>query len=66
MSQPILERPERAWAAAERAVLRRLSSPERVQAWLDELPYRAEESTACPRTVLRERLANSCGWTHAR
>jgi hypothetical protein len=48
----------RAWTHAERAVLRRLSSPERIQAWLDELPYRAEESTACPRTVLRERLAN--------
>jgi hypothetical protein len=47
-----------AWTRAERAVLARLSSPERIQAWLDALPYRAEESTACPRTVLRERLAN--------
>ena len=50
--------PERRWTRAERAVLRRLSSPERVQAWLDELPYRADESVACPRTVLGERLAN--------
>lgn len=47
-----------AWTRAERAVLRRLSTPERIQAWLDRLPYRAEESTASPRTVLRERLAN--------
>ena len=52
------ERFRSAWTGAERAVLRRLSTPERLQAWLDELPYRAEESTACPRTVLRERLAN--------
>ncbi len=58
MSRHIPDRSNHAWAAAERAILRRLSSPERVQAWLDELPYRAEESTACPRTVLRERLAN--------
>jgi hypothetical protein len=46
------------WTRAERAALARLSSPERVQRWLDGVPYRAEESTACPRTVLRERLAN--------
>jgi hypothetical protein len=48
----------RAWTPAERAALRRLSSPRRIQAWLDGLPYRAGESTASPRTVLRERLAN--------
>jgi hypothetical protein len=46
------------WTRGERAVLRRLSSPARIQAWLDGVPYRAGESTACPRTVLRERLAN--------
>jgi len=47
-----------AWTRAERAELARLSSPQRIQAWLDGVPYRADESTACPRTVLRERVAN--------
>jgi hypothetical protein len=48
----------RAWSRPERVQLARLRSPERVQVWLDEVPYRPEESTACPRRVLRERLAN--------
>jgi hypothetical protein len=46
------------WTAGERAALRRLRTPIKIQEWLDDLPYRPEESTACPRRVLAERLAN--------
>ena len=47
-----------AWTAAERAFLRRLSSPARIQDFLDGLAYRAEDRPASPRGVLEERRAN--------
>ncbi len=47
-----------AWTRDELALFRRLSSPARVQEWLDGLEYRAEERAACPRHVIRERRAH--------
>jgi hypothetical protein len=46
------------WTKPELAALRRLSSPERIQAWLDRLAYRAEDAAVCPRKVLVERRAH--------
>jgi hypothetical protein len=46
------------WTAAERAVLRSLSSPARIQGFLDELAYRTEDEPASPRRVLAERRAH--------
>jgi hypothetical protein len=52
------------WTAAERAVLARLSTPERIQRFLDEeLAYNHEregETCRSPRAVLRDRTAH-CG-----
>jgi hypothetical protein len=47
-----------AWTRGERALLRRLSTPARIQEYLDGLQYRAEERAACPRNVLVERRAH--------
>lgn len=46
------------WTKSELATLRRLSTPARVQRFLDDLAYRAEDAAACPRQVLRERRAH--------
>jgi hypothetical protein len=46
------------WTKAELAILRRLSTPERIQGFLDGLAYRAEDAAACPRQVLVERRAH--------
>jgi hypothetical protein len=46
------------WTKTELATLRRLSTPARVQRFLDDLAYRAEDAAACPRQVLRERRAH--------
>jgi len=55
-----MRRPSRTetWSPAERAALRRLSSPARIQAFLDELAYRTEDEPAAPRRVLAERRAH--------
>jgi hypothetical protein len=50
--------PRGAWTKQERAVLRRLSTPARIQEWLDAIPYRPEDDPGCPRRVLEERRAN--------
>jgi hypothetical protein len=50
--------PADAWTRAEFAVLRRLSTPARVQDFLDALAYRAEDDPGSPRRVLVERRAN--------
>jgi len=44
--------------ASDRALLRRLDSPGRIQGFLDGLTYRAEDQAACPARVLRERRAH--------
>jgi hypothetical protein len=46
------------WTRGERALLRRLSTPAKVQEFLDRLTYRSEERAACPRRVLEERRAH--------
>jgi hypothetical protein len=51
-------RPAPAWSRAERAALRRLSTPRRIQDFLDGLAYRSEDRPASPRGVLAERRAH--------
>ena len=46
------------WTKAEQRVLRRLSTPERIQRFLDGLAYRTEGEAVCPRQVLVERRAH--------
>ena len=46
------------WTPSERAALRRLSTPARIQAFLDGLDYRTEDEPASPRRVLAERRAH--------
>lgn len=46
------------WSPAERTALRRLSSPARIQGFIDELAYRTEDQPAAPRRVLAERRAH--------
>jgi len=46
------------WTRAELAFFRRLSTPERIQQFLDGLTYRAELEPACPRGVIVERRAH--------
>ena len=43
------------WTKAELATFRRLSTPERIRRYLDDLDYRAEDAAVCPRKVLVER-----------
>lgn len=54
---PPLATPGR-WTVAERAFLRKLSTPARIQEFLDGLSYRAEDRPASPRGVIEERRAN--------
>ncbi len=44
--------------ADQQQVLRPLTSPFRVQAFLDEIPYSADPFNRCPRRVLEDHLAN--------
>src|SRR5512138_3329900 len=46
------------WTPSERAFLRRLSTPARIQSFLDDLAYRTEDQPAAPRRVLAERRAH--------
>jgi len=50
--------PGGAWTRAERAFLRKLSTPARIQEFLDGLAYRPEDRPAAPRGVIEERRAN--------
>jgi hypothetical protein len=50
--------PTSRWTRPELAVLRRLTRPALVQAFVDGLAYRAEDDPGCPRRVLAERRAN--------
>jgi hypothetical protein len=49
---------DNAWTKGELALLRPLSSPARIQAYLDGLTYRPEDDPGCPRRVMEERKAN--------
>jgi hypothetical protein len=46
------------WTPAERTVLRSLSTPARIQGFIDTLAYRTEDEPAAPRRVLAERRAH--------
>jgi hypothetical protein len=46
------------WSPAERALLRRLDTPARIQGFIDELAYRTEDEPASPRRVIAERRAH--------
>jgi hypothetical protein len=53
--------PSHDFTAAERAVFRRLTTPEKIQRYLDELPYNKEphgDTCLSPRRVLRDRTAH--------
>jgi hypothetical protein len=53
--------PQNAFTPAERAVFRRLKSPEKIQQFLDDLGYNKEPhgpTCSSPRTVLRHRTAH--------
>jgi len=45
-------RPADPWTRAERALLARLDSPARIQAWLDSVPYNPAEGSRSPRSVM--------------
>ena len=44
--------------SAERRILERLTTPNKIQIFLDEIDYSIEETNRCPLQVLRERMAN--------
>jgi hypothetical protein len=48
----------RGWSSAERRVLARLTSPWKVQEFLDGVPYSTEPVYRSPRSVLRDRVAH--------
>jgi hypothetical protein len=50
--------PRDRWTAGELSILRRLSSPSRIQDFVDALAYRREDDPGSPRRVLEERRAN--------
>ena len=50
--------PPTSWTKGERAVLAKLSTPARIQEWIDGLTYRAEEHAGSPRRVIQERRAH--------
>lgn len=49
---------DRSLTSAERALLRRLTTPLKIQAFLDSLTYSAEERYRCPLTVVRDRVGH--------
>jgi len=44
--------------SSERRILARLTTPNKIQNFLDEIDYSIEETNHCPLNVLRERIAN--------
>jgi hypothetical protein len=53
-----LEEFERALSSAERRVVLRMTTPERIQAYLDDIAYSGDAFYRCPLRVLRERRAH--------
>jgi hypothetical protein len=49
---------ERALSLRERRLLRSLTSPAKIQTFLDSIPYSAESRDRCPLSVLRDRKAH--------
>jgi hypothetical protein len=52
---PGLEALEHSLTPSERKLISRLTTPFKIQAFLDEIPYSGEERYRCPLTVLRDR-----------
>jgi hypothetical protein len=46
------------WTAAERKLLRQLGTPDRIQSFLDSIPYSADPTYRSPRSVMRDRTAH--------
>ncbi len=55
---PILETFDQALTKSERRVISELSTPMRIQSFLDRLPYSLEKEYRCPLRVLREQTAH--------
>jgi hypothetical protein len=55
---PIVKDFDQALTRSEHRMMSRLSSPVRIQAFLDKLPYSLEKGYRCPLRVLRERVAH--------
>lgn len=47
-----------AFSPTERRFLAQLTTPLKIQAFLDDIPYSTEERYRCPRTVMRERAGH--------
>ncbi len=50
--------PPRTWTPSDRKLLRELSTPRKIQDFVDALDYRAEERAACPQRVIEEGRAH--------
>lgn len=46
------------WTRGERAILKRLDTPRKIQVWLNETPYSTDPVYRCPRRVMADRLAH--------
>lgn len=46
------------WKKEEKAVIKKLSSPFKIQQFLDSIPYSTEPRYRCPRAVLKDRKAH--------
>ena len=55
---PVLRDFERTLAKSERLVWGQLTTPTKIQAFLDKLPYSVEKGYRCPLRVLRERVGH--------
>jgi hypothetical protein len=55
---PVPAGPPDRWTAGERDVLRKLSTPARIQDYVDRLVYRPEDAPGSPRRVIAEQRAN--------
>jgi len=49
---------EEEWTRAERALLERLDTPEKIQKFLDSIPYNTDLQCRSPRRVMRDRVAH--------
>lgn len=58
MSSDALQSFLAALTPSERQQVRRLTTPAKIQAFLDDIPYSSEERYRCPLTVLRERCGH--------
>jgi hypothetical protein len=57
----ISARAREVWTARERRVLDRLDRPDKIQKFLDALPYNTQDDSLSPRRVMRERRAHCFG-----